>query len=42
MVRDNELRSGDLAFFMPVDGKKDEFKVKLVKLPVPQKETDGV
>jgi hypothetical protein len=32
------LEPGDLAFYTPVDGKPDEFKVKLVKLPVPVEE----
>jgi hypothetical protein len=35
-VRANDLRNNDLAFLTPVPERKDEFKVKLVKLPVPQ------
>jgi hypothetical protein len=34
----NNLAAGDLAFLTLVGDKPDEFKVKLVKLPVPQEE----
>jgi hypothetical protein len=34
----NNLAAGDLAFLTLVGDKPDEFRVKLVKLPVPQEE----
>jgi hypothetical protein len=38
MVHASNLKPNDLAFLLPIDGKPDEFKVKLVKLPVPEEE----
>lgn len=34
-VRANKLKSNDLAFLVPVEGRPDKFEVTLVKSPVP-------
>jgi hypothetical protein len=36
VVRAVDLKHNDLAYLMPIEGKPDQFLVRLVKAPVPQ------